>query len=116
MEAHMTSLIRKEPRSLDRKRQRESRTVNNVSSTHAPKDLASLVRGLYGRVACQLDVDPSYVSRVARRERRSEIVEDALRRELKKIVDNINKRRGGVAKKVARKKRAMRTKRTRRRR
>ena len=34
----------------------------------APTNLASLIRGLYGRVARQLKVDPSYVSRVARGE------------------------------------------------
>lgn len=42
-------------------------------------------RGLYSRVAKQLGVDRSYVSRVARGERRSQRVEDALRAELKRI-------------------------------
>jgi len=63
--------------------------------------LASLIRGLYHRVARQLDVDQSYVSRVARRERRSKVIEDALRRELSQIVQNINKRRGSVGQKAA---------------
>lgn len=44
-----------------------------------------LYRGLYARVARQLQVDRSYVSRVARGERRSPRVEAALRAELKKI-------------------------------
>ena len=48
-------------------------------------DLSSKLRGLYGRVARQLRVDPSYVSRVARGERESKIVEAALKRELAKI-------------------------------
>ncbi len=42
-------------------------------------------RGLYARVARRLGVDRSYVSRVARGERRSKRVEEALRAELKRI-------------------------------
>ena len=42
-------------------------------------------RGLYARVARRLGVDRSYVSRVARGERRSKRVEEALRVELKRI-------------------------------
>ncbi|HLK34795.1 MAG TPA: hypothetical protein VKT29_16990 [Terriglobales bacterium] len=42
-------------------------------------------RGLYSRVARQLGVDRSYVSRVARGERRSKKVEDALRAEMKRL-------------------------------
>jgi hypothetical protein len=49
-------------------------------------------------------MDPSYVSRVARRERRSKIIEDELRRELSRIVENISKRRGRGARKAAGKK------------
>ena len=48
-------------------------------------------RGLYGRVARKLDVDPSYVSRVARGERRSKVIEEALSAELRKL----EKRRQG---------------------
>jgi transcriptional regulator with XRE-family HTH domain len=44
-----------------------------------------LYRGLYSRVAKRLGVDRSYVSRVARGERRSERVEAALRAELRRI-------------------------------
>jgi transcriptional regulator with XRE-family HTH domain len=44
-----------------------------------------LYRGLYSRVARQLGVDRSYVSRVARGERRSRRVENALQRELRRI-------------------------------
>jgi hypothetical protein len=46
----------------------------------------SLFRGLYARVARNLDMDVSYISRIARGERRSKIVEDALNREVIKIL------------------------------
>jgi hypothetical protein len=55
-------------------------------SRPAPTNLASLIRGLYGRVARQLKVDPSYVSRVARGERQSDVIEASLERELKRIM------------------------------
>ncbi|GAC1439308.1 MAG: hypothetical protein NVSMB58_35930 [Terriglobales bacterium] len=45
----------------------------------------TLYRGLYGRVAKKLAVDPSYVSRVARGERYSQPVESALRNEINQI-------------------------------
>jgi hypothetical protein len=95
---------RKTPRSSDRTRQRPRRAIKNVTFTRAPYDLASLFRGLYHRVARRLGMDPSYVSRVARRERRSKIIEDELRRELSRIVENISKRRGRGARKAAGKK------------
>jgi hypothetical protein len=41
--------------------------------------------GLYSRIARQLNVDRSYVSRVARGERRSDKVEDALLSEFARI-------------------------------
>jgi transcriptional regulator with XRE-family HTH domain len=44
-----------------------------------------LYRGLYARVARQLGVDRSYVSRVARGERRSPRIEAALNSELRRI-------------------------------
>lgn len=47
--------------------------------------LVSLLRGLYGRVARKLRVHPSYVSRVARGERRSKRVENEIRLELRRI-------------------------------
>ena len=56
----------------------------NVSTT--PHNLASLIRGLYGRVARRLKVDPSYVSRVARGERRSSSIEETLESELRRIM------------------------------
>lgn len=51
-----------------------------------PPDLASRLRGLYGRVARKTKVHLSYVSRVARGERHSRLVSNALRRELNKII------------------------------
>jgi hypothetical protein len=48
--------------------------------------LASQFRGLYNRVARALGVNPSYVSRVARGERRSDAVQAALNREMKSIL------------------------------
>ena len=42
-------------------------------------------RGIYSRVARQLGVDRSYVSRVARGERRSKEIEKALRAELRRV-------------------------------
>lgn len=44
--------------------------------------------GLYSRVARQLKVDRSYVSRVARGERRSEPIERALSTEFDRIVQD----------------------------
>jgi hypothetical protein len=61
-----------------------SRDKRNISTV--PYNLASLIRGLYGRVARQLKVDPSYVSRVARGERESREIEASLERELKRIM------------------------------
>jgi len=51
-----------------------------------PLHFASLFRGFYGRVARKLDLDPSYVSRVARGERQSEAIEAALAWEMKRIM------------------------------
>jgi transcriptional regulator with XRE-family HTH domain len=50
----------------------------------------SLFRGIYNRVAKRLGVDPSYVSRVARGERKSELVEKALAEEVRIIRDHLN--------------------------
>ncbi len=47
--------------------------------------------GLYSRVARQLSVDRSYVSRVARGERHSEAVENAISTEFDRIMDNEDK-------------------------
>lgn len=65
--------------------------------THTPTNLASLIRGLYGRVARQLRVDPSYVSRVARGERQSETIEASLERELKRIMSMVRMNHNGAS-------------------
>ncbi len=61
-----------------------------------PTNLASLIRGLYGRVARQLKVDPSYVSRVARGERQSDVIEASLERELKRILALVGTNHNGT--------------------
>jgi hypothetical protein len=69
-----------------------------VKSVHkpAPTNLASLIRGLYGRVARHLKVDPSYVSRVARGERQSHEIEASLERELKRIMAMVGANHNGA--------------------
>jgi hypothetical protein len=62
----------------------------------APTNLASLIRGLYGRVARNLKVDPSYVSRVARGERQSDVIEASLERELKRIMSLVGNNHNGT--------------------
>jgi hypothetical protein len=54
--------------------------------------LASVTRGLYARVAKELGVDPSYVSRVARGERRSEEIEALLESEYLKILAQVRRK------------------------
>lgn len=48
--------------------------------------IVSLSRGIYARVGREVGCDPSYVSRVARKQRRSMRVEAALRREVKNLL------------------------------
>jgi len=58
---------------------------NNQSPLNQSPDLRclpSLCRGIYNRVAQKVGCDPSYVSRVARGERNSEAVSEALRAEI----------------------------------
>jgi hypothetical protein len=55
-----------------------------------PRNLASVFRGLYARVASRLNVDPSYVSRVARGERRSKKVVKVLELEVCQIMNKLN--------------------------
>ncbi len=81
---------------------RKRRTSQSAGS---PKNLASLIRGLYGRVARRLRLDPSFVSRVARGERKSKKVETALRRDLAKIMAQFKQNRGRPAHKAAAKRR-----------
>lgn len=55
------------------------------TSTKSELNRHQLYRGIYSRVAKQLGIDRSYVSRVASGERSSEKVEAALKRELARI-------------------------------
>jgi len=60
--------------------------LNSSENNHQTADLRclpSLCRGMYNRVARKLGCDPSYVSRVARGERASEAVSEALRAEIR---------------------------------
>jgi len=70
-----------------------------------PTNLASLIRGLYGRVARQLKVDPSYVSRVARGERQSDVIEASLERELKRILALVGTNHNGAGRRHAKRSR-----------
>ena len=58
-----------------------ARNGNGNNATNLPS-LPSLFRGIYSRVAQKLGCDPSYVSRVARGERNSAEVSEALRAEV----------------------------------
>jgi hypothetical protein len=81
-------------RSLSKQRHpSKSQRTNFAHLTKPPSDLSSLLRGLYGRVARKLGVDPSYVSRVARSERRSEAIDAELKRQLNKVLKFLQKRR-----------------------
>lgn len=57
----------------------DNSSMNSVLLRH------SLYRGIYSRVARQLGLDRSYVSRVANGQRRSKKVESALLKEIKRI-------------------------------
>ena len=48
-----------------------------------PAKMVSLSRGLYARIARRMGCDPSYVSRIARGERRSTKIRAALDREFR---------------------------------
>ena len=68
----------------------EKTVAKEESSTAKLKKLNALVEsvcGIYTRVARRLGVHRSFVSRVARGERRSEPVEDSLLAELKRVED-----------------------------
>jgi hypothetical protein len=55
------------------------------TTTHSLEALANF-RGIFKRVALQLDVDPSYVSRVARGERHAPYISEALRKEIQRVL------------------------------
>jgi len=68
---------------------------DNPDSNMTSIPSVSLFRGIYNRVAKRLAVDPSYVSRVARGERKSLVVEKALAEEVR-IHREIYRRRPDV--------------------
>jgi hypothetical protein len=86
------------------KRRRAADETRRAASEQFPSDLASLLSGLYARVARKIHFDASYVSRVARRERHSTTVEAALRRELNDILLHIHNPRLGIGLKPPKKK------------
>jgi hypothetical protein len=55
------------------------------TTTHPFEALANF-RGIFKRIALQLDVDPSYVSRVARGQRHAPHVSEALRKEIQRVL------------------------------
>ena len=59
-------------------------------------DQLTLYRGIYSRVARRLGVDPSYVSRVARGDRSSQAVQDALALEIQKIDAKHKTKKNGI--------------------
>ncbi len=66
--------------------------------------LPSLCRGIYNRVAQKVGCDPSYVSRVARGERTSEAVSEALRAEIQLTWTRANEGNGEAARKALKRK------------
>lgn len=70
----------------------EKRVMNRdkPNDTTPAFPVLSIFRGLYQRVAAKLGVDPSYVSRVARGERKSALVLAALQEEMNVIREHLN--------------------------
>jgi transcriptional regulator with XRE-family HTH domain len=60
--------------------------------------LARRTKGLYRRVAEKFGVDPSYVSRIARRERHSPKIEEFLNHEVQRILASVSKPKAKVKK------------------
>jgi transcriptional regulator with XRE-family HTH domain len=55
------------------------------NGAHRVANLVSEYRGIYNRIAAQMGVDPSYVSRIARGERNNEPVRLALLKEVNRL-------------------------------
>ena len=68
------------------------RDNSNTNLNRGTQSLHALYRGLYVRIARKLDVDPSYVSRVARGDRRSSEIENALRQAQEEINHQLERR------------------------
>src|SRR5271168_4481933 len=84
------------------------RDNSNTNLNRGTQSLHALYRGLYVRIARKLGVDPSYVSRVARGDRRSSEIENALRQAQEEInqqlgrgsSDSSSKRSAGSAQRL----------------
>jgi hypothetical protein len=63
-------------------------TMNRVATSQIPRTV-SRMRGLYARVGRKAGCDASYVSRIARGERRSAKIETLLRLEFNKVLKNL---------------------------
>jgi RsbT co-antagonist protein rsbRD N-terminal domain len=72
------------------------------ASTNLELSPQQLYRGIYVRIAGKLGVDPSYVSRVARGDRRSKQIESALRQELENINRQLARRPTGAGSSLSR--------------
>lgn len=63
-----------------------SKTGNGKNGHNSLYSLPTLYRGIYNRVAEKIGCDPSYVSRVARGERTSDAVAQALEAEIRHTI------------------------------
>ena len=79
-------MVKQRPQTAHQSRSERGRTKTPLLAWHG------LFRGLYSRVAKRLGMDPSFVSRVARGERRSAKIERALRDELTRF-DRLRRKR-----------------------
>ncbi len=77
---------------------------NGNNQTPDLRSLPSLCRGIYNRVAQKVGCDPSYVSRVARGERTSEAVSEALRAEIQLTWAKVSERTAESPEKVPKRK------------
>src|SRR5260370_41627191 len=73
---------------------------NKNNQTPDLRCLPSLCRGIYNRVAQKAGWDPSYVSRVARGQRTSEAVSEALRAEIQLTWPKVSERPAESAQQV----------------
>ncbi|MGA8489153.1 MAG: hypothetical protein WB711_01950 [Terriglobales bacterium] len=78
---------------------RDNSNINLNSKKQSPQ---TLYRGLYGRIARKLNVDPSYVSRVARGDRRSSQIENALSQALEEINQQLRRDSSTATRRVPR--------------
>jgi hypothetical protein len=78
------------------------RDNSNTNQNPVIQSPQTLYRGLYVRVARKLNVDPSYVSRVARGDRRSSQIETALSQELEQINQQLGRRASTAANRPSR--------------